>query len=166
MIFNIITMFENIIILNVKNLPYKKMQGFLKNQKINPDNIALRVVVGEEYTHYTPLKNWQNYLPFSHKVVAIILYKINNIFLFVGHSVDNETIVYNPDYSKSLLSSKNTIIVEQKVESKPATKKRSYFKRSKITRLDILLDKITKMGIVALTDEEKKELEILSKNQN
>lgn len=159
-------MIENIIILNVKNLPYKKMQGFLKNQKINPDNIALRVVIGEEFTHYTPLKNWQNYLPFSHKVVAIILHKINNLYLFVGHSVDNETIIYNPEYSKSLLLSKNTIILEPKVESKPATKKRSYFERRKITRLDILLDKITKMGIDALTDEEIKELEILSKNQN
>lgn len=157
---------ENIINLNVKDLPYKKMKGFLKNQKINPDNIALRVVVVEEYTHYTPLKNWQNYLPFSHKVVAIVLYKINNLYLFVGHSIDNETIVYNPEYSKSLLTSKNTIVVEPKVESKPSTKKRSYFKRTKITRLDILLDKINRQGINSLTIEEKNELETLSKNQN
>lgn len=159
-------MIENIITLKVKDLPYKKMQGFLKNQKINPDNIALRVVIGEEYTHYTPLKNWQNYLPFSHKVIVIILYKINNIFLFVGHSNDGETIIYNPEFSKLLLTAKNSIIVEPKIEIKPVTMKRSYFERRKITRLDILLDKITKMGIDALTDEEKKELEILSKNQN
>ena len=34
---------ENIISLNVKDLPYKKMKGFLKNLKINPDDVALNV---------------------------------------------------------------------------------------------------------------------------
>lgn len=159
---------ENIISLNVKDLPYKKMKGFLKNLKINPDDVALNVSVCQGFIRFTPLVNWQNYLPFSHKVKKIILLKTKNKFLFVGHSNDDETVIYNPEFSKSLLESgfNPILLVKQLEEDKPTTKKRSYLKRSKVTRLDVLLDKITRLGMNSLTEDERKELDTLSKNQN
>lgn len=160
-------MMENIISLNVKDLPHKKMKGFLKNLKINPDKVALNVVVCQDFIRFTPLVNWQNYLPFSHKVKKIILLKTKNIFLFVGHSNDDETVIYNPEFSKSLLESGfNPILIVKPLENDKTQPKRSYIKKSKITRLDILLDKINSQGISSLSDFEKKELDSLSTNNN
>jgi hypothetical protein len=154
---------ENIISLNVKDLPYKKMKGFLKNHKINPDDVALKVEISSDFIRYTPLVNWQNYLQFSHKVVRIILLKTKNIFLFVGHSNDGKTIIYNPEFSKLILEfGFNPILLVKQLENdKP---ERTYILKSKITRLDMLLDIINRLGINSLSDDEKKELDYLSKN--
>lgn len=159
-------MIENIITLNVKDLPYKKMKGFLKNQKINPDNIALKVEYSSEFTRFTPLLNWQNYLPFSHKVTAILLFKIDNIYLFVGHSNNGETIIYNDEFSKFLLNLNSKDIVKSLPEKKQEINNTLTLSNDKITRLDILLDKINRQGINSLTIEEKNELETFSKNKN
>lgn len=161
-------MMENIISLNVKDLPYKKMKGFLKNLKINPDDVALDIIVCQDFIRFTPLINWQNYLPFTHKVKKIILLKTKNIFLFVGHSNDDETVVYSSGFSKLLLESgfNPILLVKQLEKDKPEIKKRTYIKKSKITHLDILLDKINSQGISSLSDIEKKDLDSLSKNNN
>lgn len=157
-------MMENIISLNVKDLPYKKMKGFLKSVKIDPDDIALNVSFCEDFIRFTPLINWQNYLPFSHKVKKIILLKTKNKFLFVGHSNDDETVVYNPVFSKSLLEfGFNPIQFVKELEcDKP---ERTCLIKSKTTRLDTLLDKINSQGISFLSESEKKELDNLSKNE-
>lgn len=159
-------MIENIITLKVKDLPYKKMKGFLKNHKINPDNIALKVEYSTEFTRFIPLLNWQNYLPYSHKVVSILLYKINNIFLLVGHSNNGDSIIYNPEFSKFLLNLNSKDIVKSLPENKQEKNITLSLRNDKITRLNILLDKINRQGINSLTIEEKIELETLSKNQN
>lgn len=160
-------MMENVISLNVKDLPYKKMKGFLKNLKINPDKVALNVFVGQDFIRFTPLVNWQNYLPFSHKVKKIILLKTKNIFFFVGYSNDDETVIYNPEFSKTLLESGfNPILLIEPLENDKTQPKRSYIKKSKITRLDMLLDIINRLGINALSDEEKRDLESLSKKND
>lgn len=153
---------DNIITLGVKDLPYRKMTGLLKSQKINPDKIALKVEVDDEYTRFIVLKDWQNYLPFSHKVVRILLFKIRDVFLFVGHSTDNQTIIYNPEFSKMLLESKWEKEVKQLNDPVGKTKKRTYFTKRKITRIDVLLDKITRFGIDSLSGDEQKELDDLS----
>lgn len=159
-------MIENIITLNVKDLPYKKMKGFLKNHKINPDYVALRVEYSGEFTRFTPLLNWQNYLPFSHKVTAILLFKIDNIYLFIGHSNNGETIIYNDEFSKFLLNLNSKDIVKSLPEKKQKKNITLSLRNDKITCLNILLDKINRQGINSLTIEEKIELETLSKNQN
>lgn len=156
---------ENIICLDVTNLPYKKIKGFLKNHKINQDNIALKVEISQDFTRYTPLTHWENHLPFSHRVTKIILLKIKSVYLFVGHSTDNENIIYNPGFSKLLLESGfNLVLVVKLLESdKPELKKRTYFQKRRISRLDQLLDKIRRFGINSLDDVEKKDLDALSK---
>jgi hypothetical protein len=159
-------MIENIITLKVKDLPYKKMKGFLKNHKINPDNIALKVEYSSEFTRFTPLLNWQNYLPFSHKVTAILLFKIDNIYLFVGHSNNGETIIYNDEFSKFLLNLNSKDIVKSLPEKKQVINKTLSLSNDKITRIDILLDKINKMGLSFLSKKEREELETLSKKLN
>lgn len=159
-------MIENIITLKVKDLPYKKMKGFLKNHKINPDNIALKVEYSGEFTRFTPLEKWQNYLPYSHKVVSILLYKINNIFLFVGHSNNDESIIYNPEFSKFLLNLNSKDIIKSLPEKKQEINNTLILSNDKITRLDILLDKINKMGLSFLSKKEREELETLSKKLN
>lgn len=158
---------ENIISLNVKDLPHKKMKGFLKSLKINPDDVALNISVSKDFTRFAPLVNWQNYLPFSHKVKKIILLKTKNIFLFVGHSNDDETVIYNPEFSKSLLESGfNPVLIVKPLENDKTQPKRSYIKKSKITRLDMLLDIINRQGLNSLSDEQKRDLDSLSKNND
>lgn len=142
------------------------MKGFLKNHKINPNDVALRLEFSDDLIGYAQLTNWQNYLPYSHRVVKIILLKTNNIFLFVGHTNDDETIIYNPGFSKLLLKSKPEIIVKQLDNDKPEIKKKASPKKSKIDRMDILLDKITRFGISSLTVDERRELDYLSTNNN
>jgi hypothetical protein len=161
-------MIENIITLNVKDLPYKKMQGLLKFHKINPDYVALRVEFSEEFTRFTPLERWQNYLPYSHKVVSILLYKINNIFLFVGHSIDSNSIVYNPEFSKFLLEINLKQVIKSLDNSDQEIGISTPITYSKSGRLNMILDKINRLkgGINSLSIEEKKELDELSRNNN
>ena len=90
----------------VKNLPYKKMSGYLKAQKINPDLIA--VSISFDRSKYVPI-DWKNYLPYDHKVVKIVLCKVDNLFLFIGCSRDGETVIYNEEFSKYLLNDESRI---------------------------------------------------------
>lgn len=158
-------MMENIITLNVKDLPYKKMKGFLKNHKINPDNIALKVEFSEEFTRFTPLEYWQSYLPFSHKVVTIVLLKMNNFFLFVGHSTNHETVIYNPEFSKLLLNINSKRVVKP-LDNRWQKGKRRHNTKSEIIYLNMLLDKINTLGFNSLSREEREDLDTLSKNNN
>lgn len=161
-------MMENIINLNVKDLPYKKMKGFLKSHKINPDYIALRVEINEDFSRFTPLERWQNYLPYSHKVVSILLYRINNIFLFVGHSIDSNSIVYNPEFSKFLLEINLKQVIKSLDNSDQEIGISTPITYSKSGRLNMILDKINRLkgGINSLSIEEKKELDELSRNND
>lgn len=144
----------------VKNVPYKKMSGFLKSQKINPDLIAISIFNnGKEYV---PIE-WKNFMPYGHKVVKIILCKMDNLFLYVGCSKDGETIIYNDGFSKQLLSKE--LNIEFKTESKIFYTK-SYFNKSELTRLDILLDKIGHFGIDSLSKNEINELDYLSRQKS
>ncbi len=159
-------MTENIIALNVKDLPYKKMKGFLKNHKINPDKVALEVEVSEDFTRFRPLEHWQNYLPFSHRVVKILLLKIDSIFLFVGHSNDGESIIYNPEFSKFLLNINSKQVVKRLDNREQETVISTHIIKSKSGRLNMILDKINRLGISSLSSEEKKELDSLSTNND
>jgi hypothetical protein len=154
---------DNIISINVKNSPYKKMNGLLKSHKIDSKNIALKLK--NDYSKFTILSRWQNYLPDSHKVSKILLLKKNKLFLFVGYSNDDKEIIYNPDFSKLILE--NAVLLSNNQSEVTVTEekksKRKYIKRNKPTRLDILLEKISRSGINSLLDEEKNELDSLSK---
>jgi hypothetical protein len=141
----------------VKNLPFKKMPGYLKSIKINPDAIAISIT--DDGKKYVPI-DWKNYLPHGHKVVKIILCKKYNLFLLVGYSIDGETIIYNDGFSKQLLNGESKIVGKTNICNNHSS---NY--KYKFQRLDILLDKIghSNSGISSLTDEEKKELIELSK---
>ena len=141
----------------VKNLPLKKMPGYLKSQKINPDLIAISI--SDDGKKYVPI-DWKNYLPYGHKVVKIILCKKYNLFLLVGYSKDGETIIYNGGFSKQLLHGESNIVGKTSICNND-----SFNHKYKFQRLDILLDKIgySDSGISSLTDEERKELKELSK---
>lgn len=144
----------------VKNIPHKKMSGYLKSQKINPDLIA--VSISDDRLSYQPI-DWKNYLPHSHKVIKIILCKVDNLFLFVGYSKDYETIIYNEEFSRFLLFKESKI--EYKIEKK-ISKPKSCFNESELIRLNPLLDKISKSGIDSLSKNELNELDYLSKKLN
>ncbi len=141
----------------VKNIPHKKMSGYLKSQKINPDLIA--VSISDDRLSYQPI-DWKNYLPHSHKVIKIILCKVDNLFLFVGYSKDYETIIYNDEFSKILLSKESNI--EYKIERRISNTK-SCFNNKGLKRLDALLDNISKLGIDSLSKNELNELNYLSR---
>lgn len=157
---------ENIISLNVKDLPYKKMKGFLKNHKINPDKVALKVEVGEEFTRFVPLENWQNYLQFSHKVVKILFLKINNLYLFIGHSNDGETIIYNPEFSKFLMNINSKQVEKPLDKSEQEGGTSTHFTNNKSGRLNMILDKINALGFNSLSRKEREDLDTLSTNNN
>ncbi|MBC5836018.1 hypothetical protein G6N05_14095 [Flavobacterium sp. F372] len=144
----------------VKNLPYKKMPGYLKSIKINPDAIAISIT--DDGKKYVPI-DWKNYLPHGHKVVKIILCKKYNLFLLVGYSKDGESIIYNDGFSKHLLHGESNIVGKTNICNDHSSNHKYKFQR-----LDILLDKIghSDSGISSLsnlTNEEKKELIELSK---
>lgn len=146
-------MFVQVLDLLVKDLPFKKMPGFLKTQKINPDLIAISI--SDDGQKYVPI-NWKNFMPYGHKVVKIILCKMDNLFLYVGCSKDGETIIYNDGFSKSLLLKASGF--ENKIDLKGQKAK-----SNTLIHLDIILDKIGKFGIDSLSIEEKRELDFLSK---
>lgn len=159
-------MTENIIALNVKDLPHKKMKGFLKNLKINPDKVALEVEVSEDFTRFRPLEHWQNYLPFSHRVVKILLLKIDSVFLFVGHSNDGESIIYNPEFSKFLLNINSKEVVKPLDNREQERVISTHITKSKSGRLNMILDKINALGFDSLSRKEREDLDTLSANNN
>lgn len=135
------------------------MSGYLKSQKINPDLIA--VSISDDGLRYDPIE-WKNYLYFGHKVVKIVLCKMNSFFLFVGYSMDDNTIVYNNNFSEIVLNQEikmDQIIISEKEST---TINETKMGQSDMI-LDKILDKIGQFGIISLTDEEKKELKELSK---
>ena len=147
----------NFISIPTKNLPHKKIPGFLKSQKINPNLIA--VSISSDGLKFVPIK-WDNYLPYGHKIVKIILSKMDNLFIFVGYSYDDKTIIYNNGFSEIILNKEissriSKIIVSKKEDTTTINK-------TKIGRIDIILDKIGKLGMLSLSNEEKKELKELS----
>lgn len=149
--------FMNFISIPTKNLPYKKIPGFLKSQKINPNLIA--VSISTDGLKFVPIK-WDNYLPYGHKIVKIILSKMDNLFIFVGYSYDDKTIIYNNGFSEIILNKEissriSKIIVSKKEDTNTINK-------TKIGRIDIILDKIGELGILSLSNEERKELKELS----
>lgn len=157
---------EGMISLDVKNLPYKKMNGLLKTLRIDPSRVALEV--SPDFATYIPLKNWQDYLPFSHKVSSVVLFKKHSLYLFVGYSSDDTTIIYNPAFSAFLLKKGVQYPVKQLDFNKEVSvrKNRIYSKKDKTGQLDIILDaildKISRHGISSLTEEEIKQLDNLS----
>lgn len=150
-------MIINTLELLVKNIPYKKMPGYLKSNKIDPNSIAISI--SNNGSRYKPI-DWKDYLYYGHKVVKIILCKKYNLFLLVGYSKDGETIIYNDGFSKQLLNGESKIVGKTNICNDHIS---NY--KYKFQRLDILLDKIghSNSGISSLTDEEKKELIELSK---
>lgn len=148
---------NNLIVISVKDLPYKKMNGVLRSLKINPDFVAKSIAAnGQKYCRI----RWQDYLVFSHKIKKIILLKKDGLFLFVGHSNNDETIVYNDDFSKSILKISCINSEEQSVSFNPKT---NYFKKNKFGRINMFLDQIASFGIESLSEEQIKELDELSK---
>lgn len=152
----------NFISIPTKNLPYKKIPGFLKSQKINPNLIA--VSISTDGLKFVPIK-WDNYLPYGHKIVKVILLKTDNVFLFAGYSRDDKTIIYNNSFSEIILNQEISPKMDQTIVPK---KKSTYYPKSKFVYLDrllidALLDKVSQFGITSLTDKEKKELKELSK---
>jgi hypothetical protein len=147
----------NFISIPTKNLPYKKMSGYLKSQKINPDLIA--VSISDDRLRYVPIE-WKNHLYFGHKVVKIILSKMDNLFIFVGYSNDDKTIIYNNHFSEIVLNQEIIPKTDQIIVSE---KDSTTINKTKIGRINIILDKIGQFGITSLTDKEKKELKELSK---
>lgn len=149
---------ENAIILQVKNLPYKKIPGYLKSKKINPELVAKSISLSESKYE---LINWKNYLPFDHQVIKVVLLKFDNLFLFVGHSYNDKSIIYNDSFSEMVLNQ----TISTKTNQTILPKKESLSNNdNKIVRINILLDKIAQNddGIKSLTKEEKKELDELS----
>lgn len=142
--------------LSVKNLPYKKMPGYLKSQMINPVEIA--VSIADDGKKYVPI-DWKNYLPFGHKVVKIILCKMDTLFLFVGFSNDGKTIIYSDGFSKQLLCEGSKIVSKTNICNQDSS-----IQKNKFVRLNELLDKIKKLGgIDSLTKYELNELDYLSR---
>lgn len=138
----------------VKNLPYKKMPGYLKSQKINPDAIAVSIT--DYGKKYVPI-DWKNYLYYNHKVVKVLLCKMYNLFLLVGYSKDGETIIYNDGFSKQLLLEGSKISCKTNIYN-------SSIQKNKFVRLNELLDKIAKLGgIHSLSKNELNELDYLSR---
>ncbi len=148
---------NNIVVISVDNLPYKKINGLLKSLKINPDSVAISISIDGQM--FVPIK-WQNYLIYSHKIKKIILLKEDDLFLFVGYSVDDKTIVYNNDFSKKILKIDSCIIEKRFYFSNT---KSTNFKIDKIKQIDILLDKIVQSGINSLSEYEMNQLNYLSK---
>lgn len=149
---------NNIVIISVDNLPYKKINGLLKSLKINPDSVAISISIDGQM--FIPIK-WQNYLIYSHKIKKIILLKEDDLFLFVGYSVDDETIVYNNDFSKKILKTNS---LTSKKHSVSSNLKSTDFKVTKLLQINELLDKITQSdGLKSLSIDELSKLKILSK---
>ena len=144
---------NNLIVISVKDLPYKKMNGMLTLLKINPDLVAKSISVDSQ--KYCRIR-WQDYLVFSHKIKKIVLLKKDGLFFFVGYSKNNETIIYNDEFSKFILNNGNQT-------DKGTVKESTSFLKTKLRRIDILLDKVGFFGINSLTADEKNELHQLSK---
>lgn len=143
---------NSLIVISVKDLPYKKICGVLRSLKINPDLVAKSIFAnGQKYCKI----RWQDYLVFSHKIKKIILLKKDGLFLFVGHSNNDETIVYNDEFSKEILKIVCNNSERKSVFSNPKT---TNIKKSIVERINILLD-----GFGSLSEEQKKELDELSK---
>ena len=150
----------NFISISINKLPYKKIPRFLKSLKINPDLVA--VSISDDGLRYVPI-DWKNYLSYDHKVVKIILTKMDNLFLFVGHSKDDKTIVYNNNFSEIVLTRAINPGINEIIDSK---KERTYNKKSRFVYLDKLLidellDKVSQFGISSLSKDELKQLKEL-----
>lgn len=143
---------NNLIVISVKDLPYKKMSGVLRSLKINPDLVAKSIF--ENGQKYCKIR-WQDYMVFSHKIKKIVLLKKDGLFLFVGYSNNDEVIVYNDEFSKSILKIGCNNSEKQTVFSNPKT---TSIKKSIVERINMLLD-----GFGSLSEEQKKELDELSK---
>ena len=133
------------------------MPGYLKARKIDPDLIAVSIF--DDGLKYVRI-DWKNYLTYSHKVVKIVLFKKDNLFLFVGYSTDDKTIMYNNNFSEIILNQAINQIIDSKKESTTINETRTV---QTCTILDEILDQINKFGILSLSNEQKKELLKLSK---
>ena len=143
----------NFISIPTKNLPYKKMHGYLKTQKINPTLIAISISDnGQKYVRI----DWKNYLPFGHKVVKVILLKIDNLFLFVGYSKDQINIIYNNAFSEIILNQEISPRIDKTIYS-------THSKESAVVRIDRILDVVGQFGVSALSNEMLEQLKELSR---
>lgn len=148
---------DNLIVISVEQIPYKKIGGILRSMRINPNLVAKSIAT--DGLRFVPIR-WQNYLIFSHKIKKIVLLKEDDLFLFVGYSVDDETIVYNNDFSKKILKI-DSCIIEKRFDF--SNTKSTNFKIDKNKQIDILLDKIVQSGINSLSEYEMNQLNYLSK---
>jgi hypothetical protein len=156
---------RDIITIDVSNKPYKKVDGYLRNLKINPERIAISI--HENNSKYCPI-NWGNILPYDHRIKKIILLKMDNLYLYIGSTIDGKKIVYSEAFSEFLLSNSISLVDKQiKTDVIPAkvnfVPKNNAEKVNVYLRVNVYLEKIKNGGIESLTFEERKNLDKLSK---
>jgi hypothetical protein len=147
----------NFISIPTKNLPYKKMPGYLKARKIDPDLIAVSIF--DNGQKYVPI-NWKNYLYFGHKIAKIVLCKIDNLYIFVGYSNDDKSIIYNNSFSEIILSQE----INHRLDKTIVTENNStYVTKSNMLQINTILDFIGQFGVSALSNDKLEQLKELSK---
>lgn len=148
-------MIRDIVTIDVTKKHYKKMGNYLRSLKITSEMIAISV--NEINSKYCPI-NWKDILPHDHRVKKIILLKRDNLFLYIGFSSDNKTIVYNDAFSEFILINSTLINNMDLLPSKSKVSQKNNDKK-----INALLDKIAFSGIESLTYEERNSLNNLSK---
>ncbi|MBP9849311.1 MAG: hypothetical protein KBC58_07710 [Flavobacterium sp.] len=147
-------MIRDIITIEV-NKPYKKIPGYLRTLKINPERIAISInKMDNTYRQIV----WKDILSYDCRVKKIILLKWDNLFLYIGLSSDNQTIVYNEQFSKFILF--NSILLADKLVKTDPPQCNAKILQKKINNI---LDKINRFGINSITLSEKNQLVNLSK---
>lgn len=147
-------MISDIITIDVKNKPYKKMEGYLRFLKIDPLRIAISI--NKEDSTYRQII-WKNILIDGHRIKKIILLKSGNLFLYIGSAADGKTIVFNEAFSEFILSNSISLDDQQiKADTLPN-------KANVRQKVNALLDKISKNGYNSLSLDERKQLNSLSK---
>ena len=147
----------NFISIPINNLPYKKIPGFLKSLKINPDLVA--VSISDDGLRYVPM-DWKNYLSYDHRVVKIILTKMDNLFLFVGHSKDDKTIFYNNNFSEIILKQETNPRIDQTIFIENNS---TYGTKSNMLQINAILDVVGQFGLSALSNDMLEQLKKLSR---
>ena len=147
----------NFISIPINNLPYKKIPGFLKSLKINPDLVA--VSISDDGLRYVPM-DWKNYLSYDHRVVKIILTKMDNLFLFVGHSKDDKTIFYNNNFSEIILKQETNPRIDQTIVIENNS---TYGTKSNMLQINAILDVVGQFGLSALSNDMLEQLKKLSR---
>ena len=122
------------------------------------------VSIHENNSKYCPI-NWGNILPYDHRIKKIILLKMDNLFLYVGFSTDNQTIVYNEQFSKFILL--NSILLGDKlIKADTFQDKGKVSQKTDIQKINGFLDIIKLKGLDSLTFGERRELDNLSESIN